>query len=138
MNFSMYQISFTKRVSRLILLLFVLSVINLSAQVPAHAAMQMSVQIIQTMDMDMDMDHEAMMDCHCPPVLCDSVLAVDNQSTVGLLATDVETDRVFVQIIETLDQNRGQLNRFQHYTHLQLSAEQVAQAPLQRKTLLLI
>lgn len=134
MNFSIHQINVTKRFTRIILVMFVMSVINLSVQVPAHAAMQMSAQMAQTMDMD----HEAMMDCHCPPALCDSVLAVDDQSTGGLLATDMISDRVLVDIIETLDQNQGQLNRYQRYSRLQLSAEQAARPPLQQKTRLLI
>lgn len=86
-----------KRVTSLVLALFVLSVLNMSFQIPVHAAMQQSMQLSQMDMMDhsgMDhsgMDHSGMnhqgmqMDTQidrqecCPPALCDTVDAQQDQ-----------------------------------------------------------
>lgn len=155
----------TKRFARLILAVFVVSVINMSMQMPVHAAMQMNnLKISAAMSHEMSMDvpessmhgsmnnhmddtmsdsmadsmDDSMGNCHCPPALCESVLAVDNQSTDGMLVTDASTERVLVSIIEILDQNHGQFNQYLRFTRNQLSAEQSSLPPLLRKTLLLI
>lgn len=151
--------SFTanKHSARVLLAMFLLSVINMSMQLPAHGAMQlqmknqqmsaqMNKQMTHSMDMDMDMDmvmdnesmSETMMDCHCPPALCDSVLAFDNQSADGLYPVETGAEKNLTFIIEILNQNQGQLNQQQAYAAHQLHAEQTAQPPLLTKTLLLI
>jgi len=74
-----------KRYASTVLVLFVVSIINMSMQIPAHAAMQLSQQ--QGMNMPHSsgmMDHSAMQgvdmqDCGCPPALCDSVEAQHDQ-----------------------------------------------------------
>jgi len=74
-----------KRCASTVLVLFVVSILNMSLQIPAHAAMQFSQQ--QGMSMSQSsgmMDHSAMQDmdmqdCGCPPALCDSVDAQHDQ-----------------------------------------------------------
>ena len=132
-----------KHYARLVLVLFVASVINMSVQIPAHAAMKMQMQLISVelpemqIDMDMDMDMD-MSDCHCPPKLCDSVLAADTQSVDGISIIQWPDTRFTGQLFVMLDQDAGQLNLKQHFTLLQLAATETAPPPLLIKTLLLI
>ena len=78
MTFSGYQYKQLRRLSRWVLFVFVVSWINLVFQVPSHAAMLQS-------KMQMSAGHQAdMVNCHCPPPLCETVVAVDNQSVDGV------------------------------------------------------
>lgn len=117
-----------KRYARFILAIFVLSVLNLSVQLPAHAAMKAQMQQSNMLEMS---------DCHCPPAICDSVLALDNQSFNGIVSLPDFTNRSVV-LLEMLDQNSGQLNRKQYSETLFLNVSQVSPPPLLIKTLLLI
>lgn len=84
-----------KRLSRWLVLVFVISWLNMAFQMPAHAAMmQMDVPVGQ-----MDMDG---MNCHCPPAVCDTVLAIDNQSVDGvklISSASLEFNGIFVSVI---------------------------------------
>ena len=137
MSYSANKLLVSKHYVRLVLALFVLSVLNLSVQIPAHAAMKANML---TMGLDMSgMNHEmgSMNSCHCPPSFCDSVLAVDNQTIDGL-AISLAASPFIVNMVEQLDQNHGQLNLSQYFAFIQLSAVQSAPPPLLIKTLLLI
>ena len=83
-----------KKLSRLVLGIFLLSLFNMSLQIPAHAAMQQTMQSAVVMnhadmghdDMGHDMSRSDMsdtsmtgMDCHCPPALCETVDAQQDQ-----------------------------------------------------------
>jgi len=74
-----------KRYASTVLVMFVVSILNMSMQIPAHAAMQSSQQQSMTMsDTSGMMDHSSMQemdmqDCGCPPALCDSVDAQHDQ-----------------------------------------------------------
>ena len=117
-----------KRYARLVLALFVLSVINVVIQTPAHAGMQMQ------------MDHPAVFqaaDCYCPPVVCDSVLSLDNQSLDGV-TTLPANETVLYGLVEVLDQSANQLNQIQHLEKIFLNVSQAAPPALLIKTLLLI
>jgi len=124
-----------KRYTRVVLGLFLLSVLNLGVQIPVHAAMKMQMQQ-QSQEMNHDM--MSMTGCHCPPAICDSVLAVDDQSVNGIYYIQLHDIRTTAKLIEILDQNSGQLNLYQHYARNQLSAVETAAPPLLIKTLLLI
>ncbi len=68
-----------KRCARLILGLFVLSLMNMGIQAPAHGVMLQTMDSVyseqhQGMMMQMDLQH-----CECPPVLCKSVVSLDDQ-----------------------------------------------------------
>lgn len=134
MNYRLNRHYLTQRFGKIILSLFVLSVINMSMQLPAHAAMKMSMQTIMPSSMDMS----DMSDCHCPPALCDTVIAFDNQSVGGLLSFDWPVTKSAANLIEVLDQHQGQLNQRQHYSFIQLHSLQHSPPPLLIKTLLLI
>jgi len=74
--------SFIKRYVRLLLALFVLSVVNMSMQIPAHAAMQQSMQNVmqqQSMAAGAEMQH-----CKCPPTICEKVESLSDQGIEGM------------------------------------------------------
>lgn len=74
-----------KRYASLVLAMFVVSVLNMSVQIPVHAAMQsMQHQGMDMSDTSEMMDHTDMtgmdmQECHCPPALCESVDAQQDQ-----------------------------------------------------------
>lgn len=95
-----------KKLSRLVLGMFLLSLFNMSLQVPAHAAMQYTMQspvVMNHADMGHDMSESDIskhdmsghgvsdnsmsnnsnsmseMNCHCPPALCETVDAQQDQ-----------------------------------------------------------
>lgn len=74
-NYSQNRI---RQIGRWLLVLFVLSWLNLAFQAPVHASMMQSRNAVSGM---------GMMDCHCPPAICDSVVALDNQSVDGVYAS---------------------------------------------------
>ncbi|RDH82315.1 MAG: hypothetical protein DIZ80_08420 [endosymbiont of Galathealinum brachiosum] len=123
-----HQPALIKRYARLVLAMFVLSVLNLSMQLPAHAAMKVQMQQSTMVEME---------GCHCPPAVCDSVLALNNQSFDGVVSLPEFTNRSVV-LLEMLDQNAGQLNRKQYSKTFFLNVAQVSPPPLLIKTLLLI
>lgn len=125
-----------KRYARLVLALFVLSILNMGIQIPTHAAMKMAVMDMSTMGHQADMkDMSSKGSCHCPPPLCDSVLAIDNQAVDGVVSIHFP-DTAPAKLIEMLDQDHGQLNQFQHFALAQLSAIQTAPPPLSITTIL--
>ena len=65
-----------RKISKLVLLFFVLSTLGLATQTSAHSLMMLEMQ-----------QHEAMghdMSSHCQPVLCETVIAQDNLSNNGI------------------------------------------------------
>lgn len=65
-----------KRYARIILAMFVASILNMAVQIPAHAEMLQSMQLHQMSTMS----HMSDADCECPPVMCE---AVDSASEQG-------------------------------------------------------
>ncbi len=119
---------FIKRYARFILALFVLSVLNISMQAPAHAMMKMQMQksVMQ-----------AVPQCHCPPVICDSVLALDHQSSDGAVSLSVFVNRSVI-MFKKVDQNAEQTNQEQHIEQLFLHISLGSPPRLLVNTLLLI
>lgn len=66
-----------KRFSRFFVVLFVMSWMNIAFQLPVHAAMMQEKAQMSQMNMQG-------MNCHCPPAICDVILASDNQSFDGV------------------------------------------------------
>lgn len=116
----------------LVLALFVLSVLNMSFQIPVHAAMQQSMDMMDRSTMDhsgmnhsgmdhSDMDHSGMdhqnmqmgmqsnADC-CPPALCDSVDAQQDQlNPVSNVTSAFDSDDFYpVLVIVVNDQSSQQ------------------------------
>lgn len=85
MNYYFKRPNQLKRYAAFVLAMFVVSVLNMSMQIPAHAAMQsMQQHSMQMSDTSSMMNHMAMpdmhqSDCGCPPGLCESVDAQHNQ-----------------------------------------------------------
>ena len=92
MTHSQKRLITSKRYTSWVLVLFVVSILNMSAQIPAHAAMQLSMQQdLMSMSGEMKdhsnmpaMDHSNMsgmdmQNCECPPSLCDTVEAQQDQ-----------------------------------------------------------
>ena len=113
-----------KRYTSWVLVLFVVSILNMSLQIPAHAAMQMDMQQQGMMGMHEGMmDHSNMPDmdmqnCECPPTLCDSVEAQQDQlfqSLSSLIQLDLLAFYpTLVQTqLDSLHQSSGLL--YQHY-----------------------
>lgn len=78
------------RITRVLLVLFVMAWVNLVTQAPLHAAMKMN--------------HD--MPCHCMPGLCDTVLAMEDQADDGLASTvpmpaDVSVLFQFLPVIQS-------------------------------------
>jgi len=75
-----------RRYARLVLGLFVLSVLNMSLQMPAHAFMQQNMQksMMQMSGMQQmgDVSSE-MWHCKCPPAICESVASYSDQGIEG-------------------------------------------------------
>jgi len=105
-----------------------LSVLNISVQVPSHAAMKMQMQ---------QSDIQEMSDCHCPPALCDSILALDDLSLDNVVSIPSYNYR-YTNLYETLEQSPGVLNQKQHVDKLFLKVSQAAPPTLLIKTLLII
>ena len=77
-----FKKSQSKQYVNILLAFFVMSVLNMSIQLPAHAAMQMSMGPSQAVMNHSDMQHDMQQDmqnCECPPVLCDTVEAQQDQ-----------------------------------------------------------
>ena len=76
-NYSQKRI---RHITRWLLVVFVLSWLNLAFQAPVHASMMQSRQMSSQMDM---------VDCHCPPAVCDSVVSLDSQSVDGVYVSNL-------------------------------------------------
>ncbi len=62
-------------------MLFVVSVLNMAIQIPAHASMQQSMEQMPEM---MEMTEGEMEHCKCPPAMCESVDSISDQSIENL------------------------------------------------------
>ena len=87
MNYYFKRPNQLKRYAAMVLVMFMVSVLNMSLQIPVHAAMQsMPHQGMDMSDGSAMVDHSVMQtmdmaECHCPPALCESVEAQQDQLT---------------------------------------------------------
>ena len=97
MMIPVYKKILSKQMVNILLAVFVLSVLNMGIQIPAHAAMQQSMGVFQQAQDAADragMDHSGMnhsdmqqanmqpaeiQSCECPPTLCEAVEAHQDQ-----------------------------------------------------------
>ncbi len=128
MQYSTHKPTLIRQYAKFVLVLFVFSLLNILLQAPAHAGMKMHMQGLTVFDTS---------DCYCPPIVCDSVLSVDNQTLDGVASIPLK-DSALYNLIEVLDQNSGQLNQTQHTKRLFLNVSQAAPPALLINTLLLI
>jgi len=119
-----------KRLSRWLVLVFVISWLNMAFQVPAHAAMMQMDEPVSQMAMDG-------MNCHCPPAVCDTVLASDNQSVDGvklMSLASLEFNGVFVT---TINLNLAALLSL-NLMHSEMVFRETSSPPLLLNSILLI
>ena len=135
-----------KRYTRWVLVLFVLSVMNMSMQIPAHAAMQMTMQDMNMSHMNISngvMDHSNMVgmdmqSCECPSVMCDAVDAQQHQLNQNISsATQLDSIAFYATLLpyqkDQLQQRSVQLFQRHDWQYRQSSPH-----PLSIKTTLTI
>jgi len=123
-----------KRYAKLVLALFVLSVINLSFQLPAHASMlqnmnQKQMAVIDMVQMDMQ-------DCHCPPALCETVVSLDDQSVEGLQSISFENLLSFYPVLVNIIDVNQHHQVSVHLEHHNWQYRQISPPPLSFTTIL--
>ena len=135
MAFSSFQSVVIKRYTKVVLAFFVLSILNMSMQIPAHAAMKDQMQQHQMMPEMATAMMSDMSSCYCPPSLCDSVLAFEHQvtdvSTIGALSY-----LMIPSLIESTVINHQSLNSVQRSYLIFLDIVENSPPPLLIKTLL--
>ncbi len=94
--------------------MFVLSVLNMSMQIPAHAAMQQNMKLMSMMDHSRmtgvmseheHMQHMEKHDCGCPPALCESVDAQHDQLQKNPFSIELLDKLVFYPLMVTVQQD---------------------------------
>ncbi len=76
-----------KRYARLLLVMFVVSAMNMSVQLPSHAAMQQMMASAQTGSYQMPgMAQKSLRDCECLPAMCEVVASLSDQNIESLFS----------------------------------------------------
>lgn len=147
-----HQNNKVQRHARVVLLLFVVSVLNMAFQVPVHAAMQL-FDMPETMAHNhshhnhSQMNHSAMnhgdmlhanspvnMDECCPPSLCESVDAnTDQLSAESVSVVSINFDQLIPALVITLKDTRAHLSS-QRYEISDLRYRQASPPPIQFTT----
>ncbi len=124
-----------RRYARGLLILFVLSWMNLSFQLPAHAAMMQS----PVTDHEM-MAHTAMImeDCDCPPALCDAVLATDDRGSESIVQGLDQPAASSSALFATYNDSAEQQQSLSIFSRSDLFALQTGFPPLLQAIILLI
>lgn len=111
MTYSLHRLIDIKHSARAVLVLFVISVMNMTFQVPVHAAMQQSMLMgSNEMGHSMPADHDmtqfeldkssGVPGCGCPPSLCESVEAQSNNLASSTIpSVSFEFDEYFPTLI---------------------------------------
>ena len=116
-----------KYTTRWWLFVFVVSWISLAFQAPVHAAMKLDRMLA---------DQVGMMNCHCPPPICDTVLSyADDQSVCGIQHINPDLFSFNGLIIGIID-NANKVTK--DFTYLDLQYRATSPPPLLLKTVLLI
>ena len=127
MSFSGIQQFQLKRYSRWVLVLFVLSWINLIIQAPVHAGMKQEMALSQDM-----------MSCHCPQVLCDTVLSLEDQSDdIVHFALPAISDVQIAFVTKLVDEPK-QISSEIQIILADLHFRETSSPPLQQTSILLI
>ena len=116
-----------KRTTRFLLFVFVASWINLAFQAPLHAAMKND---------RMQAEEAGVMNCHCPPPLCDTVLSyADDQSIDGI--QNIHPDLLSFHGM-VIDNNTTAYDLNIKFTFFEQQFRETSPPPLLLKTVLLI
>jgi len=126
--------------ARGLLILFVLSWMNLSFQLPVHATMMQSPAMDHEMMAHGPMAHDpmAMEDCSCPPVLCDAILATDNRANNGLIQGIDQPAASSLSLFTTYSDTVEQQQVLSIFSRSDLFAQQTGFPPLLQTIILLI
>jgi len=111
MTYSLHRLIDIKHSARAVLVLFVISVLNMTFQVPVHAAMQQSM-LMESNGMEHSMPASQDMaqyeqdkssvssGCICPPSLCETVDAQNDQfATPKIVTVSFEFDQYFPTLV---------------------------------------
>jgi len=147
-----------KRAARWVLALFVLSVLNMSMQMPLHAAMQqamqqhttISVEPVQKSHCEMQAGQPADVTpivsanassdngCCCPPALCDAVEAQQDKLSQQALAMQLLASLTFYPLHVELQIDRAQIRDLVSLRYQDLHYRHTSRPPLSLNTVLLI
>jgi hypothetical protein len=128
-----------KRYTRLVLVLFVLSVINMSMQIPAHAAMQVDMPVMDMTNAVIEhsnMTNVDMQNCECPPAVCDTVDAQQNQlnlSSSSAILIDLIT---FYPVLVQVQKDQLHLSSGQRYQYFDWQYRKIIRSPLSFSSIL--
>ena len=119
-----------RRICRGLLFVFIVSWLNLVFQAPVHAAMKLDRMLAE---------QAGIMQCHCPPPICDTVLSsVDDQSVSGIHTLNPALWTFHAVAINTFIDNPIIINTSPHHSVLNHNYRQTSPPPLLLKTVLLI
>lgn len=147
-----------KRATRWVLALFVLSVLNMSMQMPLHAAMQqamqqhetISVEPVQKSHCEMQAGQPAAMvsvvsantssddNCCCPPALCDAVEAQQDKLFQQAAALQLFASMAFYPASFELQADTTQIVDAVSLRYQDLHYRHISRPPLSLNTVLLI
>ena len=129
MSYLGIQQSAIRRYSRLILVLFVISWINLVIQAPVHASMkQQAAALVE----------QGIMPCHCPTTLCDTVLNLEDQSSEAVhFISDSVADFQIAYVLSVFNHYQQSITPFE-MRRLATSSETFHPPPLEVTRILLI
>lgn len=147
-----------KRATRWVLTLFVLSVLNMSMQMPLHAAMQqamqqhetISVEPVQKSHCEMQAGQAAAMvsvvsanassndSCCCPPALCDAVEAQQDKLFQQAAALQLFASMAFYPASFELQADTTQIVDAVSLRYQDLHYRHISRPPLSLNTVLLI
>jgi len=102
------------KISRFVLLFFMLSSFSMGAQASAHTFMMLEMQQHKAMGHDMS--------SHCQPVLCESVISQDNQTSHGMSVLSM-IDLNTLPAVELAIQTSANLVSRQYHPRLNIDAD---------------
>ena len=103
-----------RMISRFILLVFMLSSFSMAAQASAHTFMMLEMQQHKAMGHDMS--------SHCQPVLCESIISLDNQTSHGMSVLSM-IDLNTLPAVELAIQTSANLVSRQYHPRLNIDAD---------------
>ena len=120
-----------KRYARVVLALFVVSIINMAVQIPVHAAMLQSMQL-QSMPVMAMSDT----DCECPPAMCEAVESVSEQGFENVSSTNFKQFVGFQSIYFSFMNDTHQQPSVLRLTRHDWQYRQISPSPLRISSIL--
>ena len=120
-----------RHLARWVLFAFVVAWLNLVFQVPAHAAMMQAQS-------QMSMNHDKMVNCHCPPPLCETVVSMEDQAVDGASLSFADTIDFQVSFVQVRNDQHMALHASLNYERADFVYRESSPPPLLLTTTLLI